>query len=424
MSSIKSFVLPAMGEGIFEAKINKWLKGEGDLVEKQDPLVEVSTDKITTEIISPFKGKLMHLLVSAGETVTIGSELAQIAITTPLAEATMAQATVAKQSKHSAPVLNIDKQQQDSRQTKTEERIFASPLVRKLAAEHNIDLRDIKPAGTHLSKQDIEDYLLAKTSAVGNAPADTLTASTPVSRGVATEKKEAGSEYHAGVAVRRERMSGVRQSIAEHMLASVRTSPHVTTVFEIDMERVLAAKQAFAQECLQQGGFKLTYTPYFLHIAAQCLHEFPLLNTSLDGHDILWKDEINIGCAVALDDSLIVPVVKQADKMSLVDITQRLNELVVKARANKLSPDDVRGGTFSLTNPGIYGSITSNPIINQPQVAILGIGKIVPRAVVVEGMIAIRHQVLVSLTFDHRLIDGEMGAKFLALYKSIAEGYQ
>ena len=417
--AMKIFVLPAMGEGVFEAKINKWLKREGDLVAIEEPLLEVSTDKVNTEIVSPFSGKLMHLLANPGEMVAVGAEVAQIATAgDPTVDRTNTPAPV-DTAAGSSPTPTMPTAQPDKPASK---RIHASPLVRKLAAEHGIDLQDL-PQSKRLTKRDIDAYLASRKQQT--APAQTRQTSQQIAASRLTTQHKDGKEYLDGVMVRREKMHAMRQAIAAHMLQSVRTSPHVTTVFEVDMEQVLTAKNSFASVCQQKYGFKLTCTPYFLHIACACLKQFPILNASVDGEDILWKSDINIGCAVSLgDDGLIVPVLKSADALSLEGIAHKLNSLVVKARTKQLAAEDVCGGTFSITNPGVYGSLTSNPIINQPQVAILGIGKIIPRAVVVNGMIAIRHQALISLTFDHRLVDGEAGAKFLALFKERAEGYQ
>ena len=419
--AMKNFVLPAMGEGVFEAKVSKWLKREGDLVAVEEPLLEVSTDKVNTEIVSPFDGKLMHILANTGETVAVGAEVAQIATAGDDDKGEGLDKGEKTTDEHHAPAdsaptqVSTDMNSVPKGKPPADKRIHASPLVRKLAAEHGIDLQEL-PQTKRLTKRDIDAYLANKRQPTAQPP--------PASDQLATQRKD-GKEYLDGVLVRREKMQPIRQKIAAHMLQSVRTSPHVTTVFEVDMERVLAAKDSFASVCQQKYGFKLTCTPYFLHIACACLKKFPILNASVDGDDILWKQNINIGCAVSLGDAgLIVPVLKNADALSLEGIAHKLNSLVGKARTKQLAAEDVCGGTFSITNPGVYGSLTSNPIINQPQVAILGIGKIIPRAVVVNGMIAIRHQALISLTFDHRLVDGEAGAKFLALFKERAENYQ
>ena len=367
-------ILPVMGEGIHEAKVNRWLKKTGDTIVKDEALVEVSTDKVDTEIVSPYDGVLIDIVADAGKTVVVGGCLARLA--------------------------------EETTEPPPTTRIIASPLVRKMARQHQIDLKQVQGSGLHgrLTKRDLEQTLKNNHQ-----------------QEVACQ--DGNQEKLDGVPVRREKMSRMRQMIAEHMSASVRIAPHVTTVFEVDVEQICAAKQRYGKQFVDRYGIPLTYTPFFIYISAICLKKFPIVNVSLDGTDILWKDDINVGCAVALNGGLIVPVVKRAGELSLLGIARQLHDLVTRARCAELAPDEVRGGTFTVTNPGIYGSFTSNPIINQPQVAILGLGKIVPRVVAIDGMIAVRHQMLVSLTFDHRVIDGETGAKFLASYREIAENY-
>ena len=223
--------------------------------------------------------------------------------------------------------------------------------------------------------------------------------------------------------VRREKMSKMRSLIAEHMVRSVRTSPHVTTIFEIDLQRVVQSREKNRAAFQEKEGFNLSFTPFFVWAAVQAIKEHPVVNVSVDGDDILWKDDINIGVAVALEKGLIVPVIKKAGELNFVGIARRMNDLVVRSRSKKLSPDDVQGGTFSITNPGMFGSIVSSPIINQPQVAIMSIGAIIKRPVVIEDMIAVRPLVQIGLTFDHRVVDGEGGSRYLASLKEHLESF-
>ena len=218
-------------------------------------------------------------------------------------------------------------------------------------------------------------------------------------------------------------MSKIRKLTAEHMVRSVRISPHVTTTFEIDLHKVVAIRDQHKKAFEAREGFNLTYTHFFIHAAVEAIKLHPIINCSVDGDEILHKDDINVGCAVALESGLIVPVIKRAQDLNLTGVAKKLNDLVTRAKTKKLQPDDVRGGTFSITNPGGWGSITSNPIINQPQVAILGIGAVVKRPVVVDDTIVIRPMVMISLTFDHRVVDGEGGAKYLATLKALLEAY-
>ncbi len=433
MSETTPVNLPAMGEGIHEARVNCWLKQEGDAVQEGEPLLEVSTDKVDTEIAAPSTGVLQRILVAPEQVVAVGSLLAEIGTTAAHTASTVPRpdAVSATDTAHGA-----DSSPTTAARPAARPRLLTSPLVRRKAAERGIDLTQVRGSGLHgrITVRDLETHPHAeRLENKERARSRQLARGEEHSEQAASEHEagdvahpvyqQDGQEYQDGVAVRRTSLSRMRRLIAEHMSASVRISPHVTTVFEIDVERIAAARQRQAEEFERQTGFKLTWTAFFIHIAALCLRKFPLLNVSLDGNDILWKDDINIGCAVALEGGLIVPVVKQAGELDLLETAHRLQDLVARARAKRLAADDVRGGTFTLTNPGIYGSLTSNPIINQPQVAILGLGRIAPTVTVIDGMLAVRQTMLVSLTFDHRVVDGEMGAKFLAAYRDIAQEF-
>ena len=423
MSKITPVNLPAMGEGIHEARVNRWLKREGDVVEENEPLLEVSTDKVDTEIVAPCTGVLRSIAVAPEQMATVGAVLAEISPTKAQTADTPPRAEVASTTD---TAIAPGKDKTPATQPATRPRLLTSPLVRRKAAAQGIDLTQVRGSGLHgrITVRDLNTHLhTEKPEDKRGKELRRERAEEAHSDGAYPVYRQDGQEYQDGVAVRRERMSRMRRLIAAHMSASVRISPHVTTVFELDVERIGAARQRQAEEFQRQTGFKLTWTAFFIHIAARCLKKFPLLNVSLDGNDILWKDDINIGCAVALEHGLIVPVIKRAGELSLLDTAHRLQDLVAKARAKQLAADDVRGGTFTLTNPGLYGSLTSNPIINQPQVAILGLGRIAPTVVAIDGMLAVRQQMLISLTFDHRVVDGEVGAKFLAAYRDIAQEF-
>ena len=426
VSEITPVNLPAMGEGIHEAQVNCWLKQEGDIVKENEPLLEVSTDKVDTEITAPCSGVLQRIVVAPEQTVAVGALLAEIGAagtgeqpkTEQVQAASQRQGIVSDTTPPTPKAATSDTSAYTPQPNRP--RLLTSPLVRRRAAEQGIDLTQVRGSGLHgrITVRDLKSYQHASTPSIA-PPAH----QEPHSDALHPVYRQNGQEYQDGVAVRREPMSRMRRLIAEHMSESVRISPHVTTVFEVDVERIGAARQRQAEEFQRQTGFSLTWTAFFVHIAVLCLKKFPLLNVSLDGNDILWKDDINIGCAVALENGLIVPVIKKAGELSLLETAHKLQELVAKARAKQLAADDVRGGTFTLTNPGIYGSFTSNPIINQPQVAILGLGRIAPTVVAIDGMVAVRQMMLVSLTFDHRIVDGEMGAKFLAAYRDIAQEF-
>jgi 2-oxoglutarate dehydrogenase E2 component (dihydrolipoamide succinyltransferase) len=239
-----------------------------------------------------------------------------------------------------------------------------------------------------------------------------------------TKRDPSGAETLEGVPIRREKMTKMRALIAEHMVRSVRTSPHVTTVFEIDMHRCAALREKAKRSWQERHGVNLTFTAFFVHAAIQAIKKHPIVNTSVDGEEILWKDTINIGVAVAIESGLIVPVIRNAGELNLLGVARRINDLATRARSKKLTPEDVQGGTFSITNPGMFGSLVSAPIINQPQVAILSVGAIIKRPVVIDDLIGIRPLVQVGLTFDHRVIDGEAGARYLATFKEILETYR
>ena len=425
-------LLPLMGEGVNEATVSSWSVKVGEKVSKDAPLLEVSTDKVDTEIPAPADGYLLSTLVQEGDTVEVNQVLAVIAdsmdetagASSPKASTTASMPAAAE----SAPVTAVSPQAISQNSTD----VKSSPLVRKIAAEKGIDLSLVSGTGLHgrITKKDVLAYVdQAKASP---APAASATAAAPavaaahapaVHSGLATATNSDGQETLEGVPVVREPLTRMRRLIADHMVESVRTSPHVTTVFEMDMHKVVRMREQYKDQFFKEEGFKLTFTPFLIHAAVEAIKQFPLVNSSLDGYDLLMKKDINIGCAVALDGGLIVPVIKKAGELSLLGIARRLNDLVVRARSKKLKPDDVQGGTFTVTNPGGYGSITSNPIINQPQVAILGIGTIVKRPVVIDDMIGVRPQMMASLTFDHRVIDGEVGAKYLAAMKECLENY-
>ena len=439
MSAVTPVNLPAMGEGIHEARVNRWLKQEGDTVQRDEPLLEVSTDKVDTEIVAPCAGVLQRIVAQAETTVAVGTLLAEIAAAGTQVSATAPQPTAAvSKSEAQAKESTTASVAPSERATNTmPTRVLASPLVRKIAAEQGIDLTQVAGSGLQgrITVRDLKAYQhtapTEKNEDEHGAEQESGSSKQVSKQSELDEQshtthpvyQQDGQEYQDGVAVRREGMSRMRRLIAAHMTTSVRVAPHVTTVFEVDVERIGAARQRQEEEFQQRTGFRLTWTAFFVHIAALCLKKFPLLNVSLDGNDILWKDNINIGCAVAVEHGLIVPVVKNAGELSLLDTAARLQDLVERARSKRLAANEVRGGTFTITNPGIYGSLTSNPIINQPQVAILGLGRIAPTVVVIDNMLAVRQTMLVSLTFDHRVIDGETGAKFLAAYRDLAQEF-
>jgi pyruvate dehydrogenase E2 component (dihydrolipoamide acetyltransferase) len=436
-SAVTEVLLPSMGEGVAEATLVKWLKKAGETVQKDEPLLEVSTDKVDTEIPAPASGVLLQTNVSEGATLEVNQTIGWIGpkgASIPEHQAPKATPSLAGQTKTNASQRTTKPSQSPLRSASALNNAThdlsdssaikrSSPLVRKMAKELGIELRRVVGTGLggRITKHDVEAWL----EAPGGFPTEKPSIEAPLLARVTTNQTD-GVEFLEGVPIRREKMTKMRRLIAEHMVESVRVSPHVTTTFEIDLIKVVTIREKHKQNFANREGFSLTFTPFLIAAAVQAIKKFPIVNVSVDGDDVLWKDQINIGCAVALGSEggggLIVPVIKQAQNKNLTAIARSLSDLASRARAKKLLPDEVVGGTFSVTNPGGWGSITSNPIINQPQVAMLGIGAIVKRPVVVEGdQIVIRPMMMASLTFDHRVIDGEGGAMWLAEYKKILE---
>ena len=406
-------VMPQMGESIVEGTLTKWLKKAGERVERDELLFEISTDKVDTEIPSPSAGTLAETLVAEGQTVAINTVVGRIdesgagvAVVAP-APVEAAPQPVAEAVPEPAPAAPVEV-------AAPSEEISAplSPLVRRMAREHNIDLRLVKGTGTggRITKQDLEAYLAQRAQA---PPALEV----PVAPSVAAPAP-------AGVKTRLEPMTLMRTKIAEHMLASKRISPHVTTIHKVDMTRVAKMRERHKAEVQARHGFALTYLPFITRAAAQALRAHPIVNASIEGSNVIYHNEINIGIAVALEGGLIVPVIRHADEKNVLSLQRAIVDLAGRARSRQLKPDEVQGGTFSITNFGGYGSLLATPIINQPQVAILGVGAVEKTPVVVdEDAIAIRSISLIGLTFDHRLLDGALADQFMAKFKSVLENW-
>lgn len=443
-------LLPPMGEGIIEATLVKWLKNSGETVQKGEALLEVSTDKVDTEIPSPFTGTLLKQTSLAGTTVEVNSTIGWIGdVGAVIPETTQAAAlprpSSSNKTSSSMPQSNRQSRPQDERSLQrraTHRRVDesiqegplllrTSPLVRKMATEMSIDLRRVPGTGVggRITSDDLLNFAESPEAWASNSDNFISDSRRTTKNYTLTQVGQDGGETLEGVTVKREPLSKIRRLIADHMVDSVILSPHVSTAFEIDLSKVVRSREALKSKFQSSFGQNLTYTHYLIYAAVQAIKKHPIVNVSVDGHDILWKEQINVGCAVALGPEggggLIVPVIKSANNMSLKDIALKLNDLATRARSKKLQPDEAIGGTFSITNPGGWGSIFSNPIINQPQVAMLGIGAIVKRPVVVnDDKIEIRPMMIATLTFDHRVIDGEGGAMWLASFKSIVENWE
>jgi pyruvate dehydrogenase E2 component (dihydrolipoyllysine-residue acetyltransferase) len=454
-------IMPQMGESIFEGTITRWLKKPGDRVERDEPLFEISTDKVDAEIPAPSAGTLKEIKVNEGQTVPIQTVVAVIdaagaAAAAPAAAPAPAPAAakpVPPKPAAPAPVAAAAAPPPQApapsapaaasapaapREAGNGQKIRSSPLVRKLAKEHNVDLAAVEGsgAGGRISKKDIlaaassgPSKLAAPAVAAQAAPAAAPpTASAPPPAG-------GGAVVHPALenAVPRERiyfgnyeaqpMSVMRQRIAEHMVASKHVSPHVYSIDEADMTAIAKLRERSKAAFEAKYGTKLTFMPFFVSACVEALRAFPTVNASADGANVVLHREINVGIAVALDWGLIVPVLKHAEEKNFLGVARGINDLAERARAKKLKPEEVQEGTFSITNPGVYGGLMGLPVINQPNVAILGIGAIEKRPRVIEDAIAIRSMVYLTLSYDHRVVDGAIAHQFVGKVKKLLEGW-
>ncbi len=474
--------MPQMGESIAEGTIVKWLKQVGDTVKRDEPLFEISTDKVDAEIPAPVSGVLSEIKVAEGETVEINTVVAIInggaaqpaaaqpaaaetteskpAETAPPAKEETAKVETAKVETAPAPspvapatpegekipeaewgMSGVDEGQpaaeptpEDSRRTRS------SPLVRKIAEENNVDISQIEGTGIsgRVTKNDILSFIEnraevekagpAAAHAQGIAPAQPATPVQPSAPARAPQplkmpaETEVGPQpFNDGDRVEIEPMSVMRRRIAERMVESRRTSAHVTSFMEVDFTETARLRDKLKGDYLNRDGVKLTFLPFIIKAVIEGIKKWPIINSAVWGDQIVYKKDINIGVAVALDWGLIVPVVRNADEKSLLGIARAVNDLGERARSKQLKPDEVAGGTFTITNPGVFGGLIGTPIINQPQVAILGIGVIKKRPVVIDDAIAIRQIGLIGLSFDHRIIDGAVADQFMATVRDVIE---
>jgi 2-oxoglutarate dehydrogenase E2 component (dihydrolipoamide succinyltransferase) len=419
-----------MGESIVEGTLTKWLKKPGDHVERDEPLFEISTDKVDTEIPSPAAGTLSEVLVEEGKTVGIATVVARIdegggaaaAPTQPVAEPV---------GRDSSPAADVHvgppppPPVEEPAEEPAEPAGPLSPLVRRMAREYSIDLSKVKGtgAGGRITKQDMEGHIARQQAQqapapppppppVAAAPLPPPPVEAPAPLPAATQAK-----------TRIEPMSTMRIRIAEHMVASRRTSAHVTTIHKVDMTKVARMRDRHKADFQSNYGLSLTYLPFVVRATVVGLRTYPLLNAAIEGNNIIHHNEVNIGIAVALENGLIVPVIRQADEKNVLGLQRSIVDLATRARSRQLKPDEVQGGTFSITNFGGFGSVIATPIINQPQVAILGVGAVEKTPVVVDDAIAIRSVMYLSLSFDHRLIDGALADQFTAKVKQVLENW-
>ncbi len=428
--------MPQMGESIVEGTLTRWLKKIGDSVERDEPLFEISTDKVDTEIPSPVAGVLAEVLVEEGKTVGINTLVARVQengaaapapTAAPKADAPAPPAPVA-----AAPAAPTAPAPAEAPQ---EPGGPLSPLVRKMARENNVDLGKVKGtgAGGRVTKQDLESFLSQAAPAAPATPAPSAAApvavtAAPTAPAAAKAAEPAPTAFvpppaTPGAKTRIEPLSNMRIKIAEHMVASKRTSPHVTTVHRVDMTKVAKMRAKHKDDFASRYGISLTFLPFVTRATVEALRTYPLLNASIDGTNIIYHNEINVGIAVALENGLIVPVIRNADEKNVLGLQRSIVDLAARARSRQLKPDEIQGGTFSITNFGSFGSVFATPIINQPQVAILGVGAVEKVPVVIDDAIAIRSQAFLALTFDHRLVDGALADQFTGKVKQVLENW-
>lgn len=409
-------VMPQMGESIVEGTITKWMKQIGDKVERDEPLFEISTDKVDSEVPAPVAGVLQEIFVQEGETVEINTLVARIGDGSDGSEEE-APAEPSRQESAASPAATQAAAAVVNGKPDGDRRIRSSPLVRRLAKEHDIDLSQVTGTGQggRISKKDIEAYLKARESAAE------VPASAPVSEEALGTFRPAPAARFGSYSV--EPLSTMRRTIAEHMSLSMRLAPHVATVHQIDCSVIVKARDEAKHKFLEQNGTKLTFMPFFLRASAVALKEHSAINVSLDGDQVVIHKDINIGMAVALTAGLIVPVIPAVDEKSILGLQKIVNDLANRARSKQLKPDEVTQGTFSITNYGSYGSLFATPAINQPQSAILGLGAIHKAPVAVGDAIGIRSICYATLSFDHRVIDGAVADQFMTHLKGVIENW-
>ncbi|MFZ1971362.1 MAG: dihydrolipoamide acetyltransferase family protein [Candidatus Acidiferrales bacterium] len=447
-------IMPQMGESIFEGTITKWLKKAGDKIERDEPLFEISTDKVDAEIPSPSAGVLKEIKVNEGQTVPIQTVVAVIdADGAGAASAAPAASAPAKAAQSAPPAATPAAPPAPAPAAKSAapapppaapsgEKVRSSPLVRKIARENNIDVAQVPGtgAGGRVSKHDILNAVeggagsaRAAQPAPATGPASAPAAAAPARPSAPPPTGGASASAVLENAVPREKMyfghyevqpmSVMRQRIAEHMVLSKHVSPHVYSVDEADMTPIATLRAKMKNKFEETTGTKLTFMPFFVRAAVEALRAFPTVNASVDGTNIVLHKECNIGIAVALDWGLIVPVIKNAEEKNFLGIARTMNDLAERARAKKLKPEEVAEGTFAITNPGVFGGLFGLPVINQPNVAILGLGTIEKRPVVIDDAIAIRSMVYLTLSYDHRVVDGAVAHQFMAKLKHTLENW-
>ncbi|MCP4415161.1 MAG: 2-oxo acid dehydrogenase subunit E2 [Chloroflexi bacterium] len=413
-------IMPEMGEGVIEGTVARWLKAEGEAVEQYEAALEIETDKVTTEITAEEAGTLLKILVPEGQTVGVGTPLAVIGKPGESVEtaAPVAEAPAAKASNGTTAVATPTSPASQPPRSPARYTGRISPVVGRIAAENEVDLNLVMGTGRNgrITKKDILAYI----ETVNREPSPVIRQPEALPKPVSPAHLPPRSPAPQGDLLPH---TAMRRAIAEHMVRSKQTSPHVTTVFEFDFTAVAAHRTANKAQFAKDGA-KLTFTAYLVSAIVQALKKHPQVNSSWNDDGLILHRDINLGMATAIDTGLIVPVIKNADSLNLLGLARTINDLAERARSNRLKPDEVQGGTFTLTNHGVSGSLFATPIINQPQCGILGAGKIEKRVKVVNDAIAIRPLAYVSFTFDHRILDGATADYFVGSIKEIIENWQ
>ena len=453
--------MPQLGESVTEGTIARWLKAEGDEVEKDEPLCEVDTDKVSAELPSPFAGKIEKLLVSEGTTVDVGTEIALMALTgagtaadeepsdgeTPTIEDMAAKASTEgcpPAETETQPAVEYGEKQRavagarssndGHRETESAETLRltrSSPVVRRLAQEYDVDIAEISGTGTggRVTKKDIEGYVEERREEEYEPPGlrEEREAFAPPEDEVAPAQEFEREPVPERVVVhegdRVVELTSIRRAIAHRMATSKRQIPHAWTMVEVDVTGLVVLRERVKEEFESREGIKLTYLPFIVKVVVESLKEYPVLNSVWDGDRIVLRKRTNVGVAVDLEDALIVPVIRDADELNTLGLARKIDDLVRRARTKQLSPEDVSGGTFTVNNPGALGSVVSVPIINHPQAAILSADAIVKRPLVINDAIAVRSTMNLEVSFDHRVLDGGVALRFLNAVKRRLEGY-
>jgi 2-oxoglutarate dehydrogenase E2 component (dihydrolipoamide succinyltransferase) len=433
-------IMPKLGESVIEATITRWLKGAGDTVEEDDPIVEIATDKVDSEIPSPVEGKITEVFFSEGDVVPVGKVIALVEVEGEEDE----EASEEKPKKESKTEPKAEEKPEKSVEDDKTKEVkvssyadsdrFYSPLVKQIAKTENIsleELENISGSGKdgRVTKVDVLGYLDDRGSAPkGEKSEKTDSAKASTSPAAKAAPKAEAPKVNAGAGDQIVEMDRMRRLIADHMVMSKQVSPHVTSFIDVDVTNIVNWRNKVKDSFQKREGQKITYTPIFFEATAKALKDYPQVNASVDGYNMILRKNINIGMATALPNgNLIVPVIKNVDEKNLLGITKNVNDLANRARNNKLDPDEIQGGTFTITNFGSFDSLTGTPIINQPQVAILAVGAIRKQPAVLEtemgDVIAIRHIMILSMAYDHRIVDGALAGMFLKKMKELLENF-